>query len=1252
LYEAWERFKDLLRRYPQHGYDEWMLIDRFYNGLNGQSRTIVDSTAGGSLMAKSIPEAYNLLEEMSTNSYQWPSERSIPKKTAGIYDVDPLVSLSAQVSALSNQIAALNNREAASSREAVAGVSTSCAQDEYTQEQVQFVNNRNFNYRPNHLPTHYHPGLRNHENFSYANNRNVLQPPPGFNQQAVEKKPSVEDLLSTFIVETRGRFNKDEARLDNIETHCNNMNATMKSLEVQIGQLANAVKGQSSGNFPSDTEPNPKDHCKAITLRSGKEVEAPKPQEDKTKEEEVESEQLKESARPKSISFSDNPPLITPTLPYPQRFKKKKLDTQFSKFLEIFKKIHINIPFADALEQMPNYVKFMKDVMAKKRRLEDYETVKLTEECSAILQRKLPQKLKDPGSFTIPCTIGDSYFEKALCDLGASINLMPLSVFRKLGLGEVTPTTICLQMADRSLTYPRGVIEDVLVKVDKFFFPADFVVLDMEEDREIPIILGRPFLATGRALIDVQSGQLTLRVNNEEVRFNILNTMRFPEEKSTCHRVEVIDSCIKEFFKEVTHGDPLEHSLTTPLNMTDFSGDFCIKKEGIVASVLALEALPCEVGDVAQAKILEKPDECFTSPSSSKEGLVLKQLPEHLRYAFLGEDSSKPVIISASLNKEEEEKLLVVLKRHEFAFAWSISDIKGISPTICMHKILMEDAYKPSIEHQRRLNPAMKEVVRAEVLKLLNVGIIYAISNSSWVSPVQVVPKKGGMTVVKNENNELIPSRTVTGWRVCIDYRKLNKATRKDHFPLPFIDQMLDRLAGYDYYCFLDGYSGYNQIAIAPEDQEKTTFTCPYGTFAFRRMPFGLCNAPATFQRCMMAIFSDMVEEILEIFMDDFSVFGSTFDHCLHNLSLVLQRFEEKNLVLNWEKCHFMVQEGIVLGHRISSQGIEVDKAKIATIEKLPPPINVKGVRSFLGHAGFYRRFIKDFSKVIKPLCNLLEKDAIFNFDGSCLEAFNIIKEKLVSAPVIVAPDWNEPFEIMCDASDYAVGAVLGQRRDKIFRAIYYASKTLNEAQLNYTTTEKEMLAVVFSCDKFRSYIIGSKVIVFTDHAAIHYLFAKKDAKPRLIRWILLLQEFDMEIRDKKGSENVVADHLSRLEQLEVGENTCIQEVFLDEQLLEVEAKLPWYADFVNYLACKVIPPDLSYHQKKKFLHDVRSYLWDDPILFKRCSDQVIRRCIPEEEVHDILHHCHSSLYGGHFGATQTAARVLQSGFIGLHSSG
>ena len=196
-----------------------------------------------------------------------------------------------------------------------------------------------------------------------------------------------------------------------------------------------------------------------------------------------------------------------------------------------------------------------------------------------------------------------------------------------------------------------------------------------------------------------------------------------------------------------------------------------------------------------------------------------------------------------------------------------------------------------------------------------------------------MVPKKGGSTVIINEKNELIPTRTVTGWRVCIDYRKLNTATRKDHCHLPFIDQMLDRLARHSHYCFLDGYSGYNQIAIAPEDQDKSTFTCPYGTFAFRRMPFGLCNAYATIQRCMMSIFSNLVEEVMEIFMDDFSIYGSSFEDCLRNIETVLQRCQDKNLALNWEKCHFMVTEGIVLGHKISAVGLEVDQAKIHVIK-------------------------------------------------------------------------------------------------------------------------------------------------------------------------------------------------------------------------------------------------------------------------------------------------------------------------------
>ena len=509
--------------------------------------------------------------------------------------------------------------------------------------------------------------------------------------------------------------------------------------------------------------------------------------------------------------------------------------------------------------------------------------------------------------------------------------------------------------------------------------------------------------------------------------------------------------------------------------------------------------------------------------------------------------------------------------------------------------IHLEEDVKPSRQPQRRLNLVMKEVVKKEVLKLLDVGVIYPIVDRKWVSPTQVVPKKSGVTVVANEHNERIPTRVTTGWRVCIDYRKLNEGTRKDHFPLPFVDQMLERVVGHEFYCFLDGYSGYNQIEIALEDQEKITFTCPFGTFAFRKMPFGLCNASGTFQRCTMGIFNDMIELILEIFIDDFSVFGDSYEGCLENSWKVLERCREKNLVLNWEKYHFMVTQGIVLGHIVSKKGIEVDKAKVELISNLPTPKCVKYIRSFLGHAGFYMRFIRDFSAIARPLCNFLAKDVPFAWSQACEDSFDKLKTMLVSPPIMRSPNWELPFETMCDASDYAIGAVLGQREDTKAFMVYYASKTLDSAQSNYRTTEKEFLAVVFALEKFRSYIVGSPVTIFTVHVALKYLLSKKDTKPRLTRWILLCQEFNLTIKDKKGVENVVADRLYRLVPESNYEGLPIGDTFPGEQLFAL-VHCPWYADIVNYLVTRQIPPQWTSQQKRKFLADIKKYYFDDPI--------------------------------------------------------
>ncbi|XP_070019783.1 uncharacterized protein [Nicotiana sylvestris] len=461
-------------------------------------------------------------------------------------------------------------------------------------------------------------------------------------------------------------------------------------------------------------------------------------------------------------------PMLRPPPPCPQRLAKQNGENQFKKFIDMMKSLSINVPLVEALEQMLSYAKFMKDLVTKKRSM-NCETIKMTHQVSAI-EHSMAPKLEDPNAFTIPCTIRSAKFAKVICDLGASINLMPYSVFKTLGIGKPRPTSMRLQMDDRTMKRLLGVIEDVLVRVDKFILSADFVILDCEVDYEVPIILGRPFLTTGKALVDVESRELTFRVGDEKVVFHVCKSMR------------------------------------NPIAMSDMMN----------------------VDDTLEAVLLNFDDE-------EMEAFV-----------------------------EYVESTLAVLQKRKKAIGWTLADIWGISPASCMHKINLEEGAKPSIEHQRRLNEAMQEVFKKEIIKWLDVGVVYHISDSSWTSVVQCILKKGGMTVVTNDKNELIPTRTVTGWR---------------------------------------------------------------------RMPFGLCNAPATFQRYMMAIFTDMVEDYLEIFMDDFSVVGNFF-FVIVFLNKVLARCEETNLVLNWEKCDFMVEEDIVLGHKILKNGIEVDKAKIELLEK------------------------------------------------------------------------------------------------------------------------------------------------------------------------------------------------------------------------------------------------------------------------------------------------------------------------------
>ncbi|CAL8087849.1 unnamed protein product [Prunus armeniaca] len=909
----YERFKTLVASCPQHQMKEELLIQYFYEGLLPLERQMLDASAGGALVDKTPVAAKILIANRALNAQQYEGVGGRDHtRPSPVNEVSAILELQSQMANLSTLISQVVE---GSKVQSTATCSVCSMHGHPTNQCPQLIENGGWEranvvgYQGQNQPRYdpfsntYNPGWRDHPNLKWREPQQqqggYRQPPPGLYQ-----RPFAPPQPQPQIAQSNSGSPLDNDQMLKVLTSLTqglqNQAKEMSEVKKQIGQMAKFMgQFREEGKLPSSTIVNPKEGfetAKAIILRSGKEI-GTNPKMSKQSPKENEKLLLKEKEVDKATAREEQPLLqspkaptqpnsgkvvpnsthsnpIPPNMPFPRRFMQSKKEENEKDILETFRKVQVNIPLLNATKQVPSFA------------------------------TKTAPKFKDLGSFTIPCVIGNTKFEHAMLDLGASINFMLYSIYASMNLGELKNDGVIIQLADRSNAYPKGVLEDVLVQVNHLIFLADFYVLEMEDSAHstpLPILLGRPFMKTARTKIDEYLESLDR---------------------------DVLETTIVQGIELIKNGAEPNH-------------------EEIGEMVAALESLPQ-----------------MLAPT-----LELKSLPNHLKYVFLGDKETLPVIVSSSLTAVEEEKLVRVLQEYKTAIGWTLADIKGLSPTTCMHRILLEEGAKPTREAQRRLNPPMMEVVKKEIIKLLDCGVIYSISDSRWVSPVQVVPKKSGVTVVKNEENELVPTRIQTGWRVCIDYRKLNATTRKDHFPLPFIDQMLERLAGHSFYCFLDGYSGYNQIVIAPDDQKKTTFTCPFGTFAYRRMPFGLCNAPATFQRCM---------------------------------------------------------------------------------------------------------------------------DVPFVFDDECEKAFNHLKELLTSAPIIVPPDWSLPFELICDASDYALRAILGQRKDN-----------------------------------------------------------KKEAKPRLIRWMLILQEFDVEIRDKRGCENVVADHLSHLVHEE--DLLPIPEAFPDEQLLTIE---------------------------------------------------------------------------------------------------
>nr|GEX58726.1 DNA-directed DNA polymerase [Tanacetum cinerariifolium] len=871
------------------------------------------------------------------------------------------------------------------------------------------------------------------------------------------------------------------------------------------------------GSLSSYTVANPRGDVKAITTRSGVAYEGPSiPPTSSSLPKEVEREPKVTKKKVQTTSSGSTthvqPPVVQilisepdvapkpnpkPSIPYPSRLNdqkvREKANNQMLKFLQIFQRLHFDISFADTLLHMPKFVSTFKSLLSNKKKLFELASTLLNENCSAVLLKKLPEKLRDPGKFLILCDFSELEECLALADLGVSINLMPLSVWKKLSLSELTPTRMTLELANRSVAYLVGVAKDVFVKVGKFYFLADFVVVDYDVYPLVPLILETPFLRTARALIDVPDKELTLRVNDEAITFKVGHTSRYSLNyyDESINQINVIDVACKEYAQEVlgfldsstsgnpTPSDPIIASFSpsfTPSKRGDFimeeiktflrtlkelsnldydyydTEGYIVYLEKLLNEDLSLNLHPMKNKDLKQA------DVTMTKPSIDEPPeLELKDLPSHLEYAFLEGTDKLPVIISKELIDEEMAALLKVLKSHKWAISWKISDIKGIDPRFYTYKTLMEDDFK------RRFN----------------------IKEGLWASPVHCVPKKGGMTVVENEDNELIPTRLVTG--------------RRMDFPNIF------------------------KFLLTRETKRR-----PPSLAFMGRLPTDACLSVYVVLRA-------------------------------RSKDKMLKRCEDTNLVLNWEKCHFMVKEGIVLGHKISKSRIEVDRAKVDVIAKLPHPTYVK------------------------------------------------------------APDWNIPFEIMCEASDFAV--------------------------------EKELLAVVYAFEKFRPYLVLSKTIVYTDHSALKYLLAKQDAKPRLLWWIILLQEFDVIIHDKKGAENLAANYLSRLENPHQGdiENKEINETFPLETLGMIssysDSSTSWFVDIANYHVGNFIVKGMSFQKKKKFFKDDKHYFWDDPYLFRICADQVIRLCVYGQEAIDILMTCNNGPTEGHHGANYTAKKVFDSSF-------
>ena len=742
-------------------------------------------------------------------------------------------------------------------------------------------------------------------------------------------------------------------------------------------------------------------------------------------------------------------------------------------------------------------------------------------------------------------------------DGGAGVNIMAEHTRRYLGITDMKEAPFRVRMADQRVVQPLGLIENIQVKAGGAKLSVSFLVLDVGD--AYSMLLGRPWLKVAEAVHDWTTNTITLQCKGKKVVLSTdskkLEDTRKPEllcQKQTPKQIERMLAAINiiptaDIDLNIVMADlekAKEQRELFPDNFQEsIAGMRTISKTGRKeesndknSSDNESETKGCLTTKQLQKKrekikITDNTAGCKeTQPFSSddedtdtqgmqeqvpkiqevKEPVWMVPDDQAVEEWNLGTmEEPKTVRVNKNLPEEFKAEVRQVFEEFKDVFAWEHADLKGVDPKVCQHKIPLIPDAKPIRLQRYRMNPNYAKKVKEEIDNLLKAGFIAEVESSDWLFPIVVVPKKNGKL------------------RVCVDYRKLNAQTVKDPFPLPFTDMMLDEVAGHQMYSFMDGYSGYNQLALAPEDREKTTFITEWGAFMYLVMPFGLCNAPATFQRCMMVIFADFLHKFLAIFVDDFTIYSQQQEHLAY-LRLVFQRCREKRICLNPFKCVFCVWKGQLLGHIVSKNGMQMSADKVSDLINAKAPNSVTEVSSFLGYANFYRRFVEHFAAIAIPLYELTQKDVKFQWTPECQRAFEQLKSIIASEPILRQPNWDIIFHVHVDASGIALGSILAQPDGKVDFPVYFASRRFSKAEQGYSTTEREALGMVFSVQKFRHYLLGKLFHFYVDHQALLYLINKVLIQGRLMRWMLLLQEFDFKIFHKPGKNHHGADFLSR----------------------------------------------------------------------------------------------------------------------------